>query len=125
MFTTIETAETLTSTTCAADPAPQGATDHTALTPVHWWHDCSKDDRRDERSEALAPLAAGWNTSGAQGVIDAARGKTRNGYVSRAWALAMSAVHGPTSTHPDNANHPEVLRVKSNAAADLARYLGV
>lgn len=125
MFTTIETAETITANTCAADLAPQGATNHPALTPIHWWHDCGKDDRRNERAEALAPLAAGWNTAGAQGVIDAARGKTRNGDVARAWALAMTAVHGPTRVHPDNVNHPEVIRVRDTAAADLARYLGV
>ena len=77
------------------------------------------------RTATLAPLVADFATGGAQAVISGIRGGTRDGYVSRAWCLAMTAVHGPTGTHPEQTQHPEVLRVKALALADLQRFLGV
>ena len=78
-----------------------------------------------ERAAVLAPVIAAFATGGAQAVISGIRGGTRDGYVSRAWCLAMTAVHGPTGTHPEQTQHPEVLRVKALALADLQRFLGV
>lgn len=124
MFTAIQTAAVTSSNTVAAPLHAQGATNHPALTPIHWWHDCGKDGT-DERSAALAPIAAGFNTGEAAGVIEAARGKTRNGYVSRAWSLALTAVHGPIGMHPEQTQHPEVIRIKARALADLRTYLSV
>ena len=39
------------------------------------------------------------------------------------WMLAMSAVYGPTDTHPSQGQHPEVLRVKASSLAELQEYL--
>lgn len=112
-------------TTTTAPSAPQGATNHPALTPLHWWADCNEAVYGTERAAALAPLAAALNSSNPSAVIAAASGRIRNGYVSRAWSLAMTAVHGPTGTHPTQSAHPRVLAAMVQAANDLRAYLCV
>ena len=104
---------------------PNGATNHPALAATHWWDHCNMEPATNERHTALAPLAAAFYVGGPAALIAAARGQTRNGYVARAWALAMTAEHGPTGVHPDHAQHPEVLRAKAKADRTLREYLGV
>ncbi len=76
-----------------------------------------------ERSVALAPIAAAFIVGGAQAVIQAAKGGTRNGYICRAWELAMTAEYGPVGTHATQGEHPEVIKAKARALADLQAYL--
>lgn len=57
-------------------------------------------------------------------MIKAACG-ARHGDQKHAWALAMTAVHGPVGMHPSQEQHPEVLRAKREAEEKLRTYLAV
>lgn len=114
----METAAHMTSHSAAA-------INHPALAATHYWDHCEMPVAGVERHAALAPLAAAFNLGGAAAVISARRGHTRNGYVARAWALAMTAVHGPVGMHPSQEMHPDVIRAKDQAAASLRTFLGV
>ena len=103
----------------------QGAVNHPALTPIHWWDGCDIRPHKSERLDALAPLAAAFYTGEAAEVISAARGKTRNGDVAHAWGLAMGAVYGPIGAHESQGGHPEVVKFKAGCLAALRTYLSV
>lgn len=103
----------------------QGAVNHHALTPIHWWDGCDIRPHKSERLDALAPLAAAFYTGEAAEVISAARGKTRNGDVAHAWGLAMGAVYGPIGAHESQGEHPEVIKFKARCLAALRTYLSV
>ena len=103
----------------------QGAVNHPALTPIHWWDGCDIRPHKSERLDALAPLAAAFYTGEAAEVISAARGKTRNGDVAHAWGLAIGAVYGPIGAHESQGEHPEVIKFKARCLAALRTYLSV
>lgn len=114
-----------TDTTLAPATAhSQGAQNHPALAATHWWADCSKAPYGAERAADLAPIAAAHNRGGAPAVIKAASGSNHCD-IRRAWALAMTAVHGPVGTHETQGEHPEVIRAKARAADELRSFLAV
>lgn len=92
---------------------------------AHRYDHCDMPVYGRERNATLAPMAAAFYTGGAAAVIAETKGGTRNGYICRAWELAMTAVYGPVGVHETQGEHPEVLRVKARAEADLRTYLGV
>lgn len=100
------------------------ATNHSALVATHWWDSCMMSISGDERHAALAPLAAAYYSGGATAVIKAASG-SNSGYRRRGWALAMTAVHGPTGMHESQEQHPDILAAKSKAEASLRAYLSM
>ena len=111
-----------------ATPAPlhaQGATNHRALTPIHWWDGCDIRPHKSERLTSLAPLAAAYYTGEAAAVIQAAKGKTGHGDIAHAWGLAMGAIHGPIGAHETQGEHPEVVKFKARCLAGLRAYLSV
>lgn len=97
---------------------------NSAWSQSHRYDHCDMTVFGRERNATLAPMAAAFNIDGAAGVIAATKGGTRNGYIAHAWALAMSAVYGPVGVHETQGEHPEVIRFKAQALADLATYLG-
>lgn len=125
MLTTIETSSPVASDTLSAPLHAQGATNSPALTPIHWWSHCNESIGGVERHTDLAPIAAAFYTGEARAVIKAACGRTNNGYIGRAWSLAMTAVYGPVGTHESQGEHPEVIKAKARALADLRGYLSV
>ena len=74
-------------------------------------------------AQAQTPAAA-FLAGGAAAVIKAACGGRGDG-VTRAWELAMGAVHGPIGAHESQGQHPEVIKVKARCLADLRAYLAV
>ncbi len=125
MSITITTDSPVSSDAVAAPLHEQGAVNHPALTPIHWWDGCDIRPHKSERLNALAPLAAAFYTGEAAEVISAARGKTRNGDVAHAWGLAMGAVYGPIGAHESQGEHPEVVKFKARCLAALRTYLSV
>lgn len=111
-------------TTAPATFHSNAATNSRALSPVHWHDSCGMQIGGEQRSAALAPIAAAFNRGGAAEVIKAASGG-RDSYVSRAWALAMTAEHGRTGTVEAMQNHPLVLKAKAEALAALVTHLSV
>jgi hypothetical protein len=93
------------------------ATNRPALSPTHWHDGCTMEIGGGARSSALAPIAAAFNRGGADAVLVAARGG-RDSYVSKAWTMAMSAVHGPRGVLPTEEN-------KATAVEQLRAYLCV
>ena len=102
----------------------QGATNAPALTPIHRWSHCGEGLYGVERHAALAPLAAAFVNEGAKGILGAFGG-LRCTYQSRAWALVMTAVYGPTGTREENIEYPSVVKAKARALAELQEYLSV
>ena len=126
----METVQITTTSPLAADavPAPlfvQGATNHPALTPIHWWDGCDLRPCTSERTIALAPLAAAFYQGEARAVIKAASGKTSHSDISGAWGLAMGAVYGPVGMHESQEQHPEVIKFKARCLDHLRAYLSV